>query len=100
MRYYNRDARTSACRLIRKRKGSRAEGGGERRGRWPMWKQCGKKQQRVEEEARSLRSFMEYVNWHRHPDLVPFQPVNRMVTNCDRINEGLYYEDLISVYIN
>ena len=28
MRYYNRDARTSACRLIRKRKGSRAEGGG------------------------------------------------------------------------
>ena len=75
-------------------------GGGERRGRWPMWKQCGKKQQRVEEEARSLRSFMEYVNWHRHPDLVPFQPVNRMITNCDRINEGLYYEDLISVYIN
>lgn len=43
MRYYNRDARISACRLIRKRKGSCAEGGGRERGeRWLMWKQCGK----------------------------------------------------------
>lgn len=44
-----------------------------------MWK----KQERVEEGARSLRSLLEYVNWHRHPD-PSFNElsVNRMVTNC------------------
>lgn len=33
-----------------------------------MWKQCGKKQQRIEEEARSPVVSLEYVNRRRHPD--------------------------------
>lgn len=58
-----------------------------------MWK----KQERVEEGARSLRSLLEYVNWHRHPD-PSFNELSNGNELCDRINEGLYYQDLIFMY--
>lgn len=67
--------------------------GGERGEPGLMWKQCGKKQQRIEEEARSPVVSLEYVNRRRHPDpSFDELSVNRIVTNCSNCtNEDMIF---------